>query len=136
MKIKECMTRDPRTIAPDRSIKEAAQLMSELDVGMLPVEKDDRLVGVITDRDIVLRAVCKGKGLETPVSEAMSPGTKYCREDADDTDVAANMADIQLRRLPVVNKDKRLVGIVSIGDLARAKTDAKKVGEAIGGISR
>lgn len=136
MKIKDCMTRKPRTIPPDCSIREAAQLMSELDVGMLPVDRDDRLVGTVTDRDIVLRAVGKGKGFDTPVSEVMSPDTKYCYEDAEDTEVAANMADVQLRRLPVVNKDKRLVGIVSIADLARAKTDAKTLGEAIGGISR
>src|ERR1700752_3255937 len=114
MKVSECMTREVRTIAPNQSLRDAARLMAELDVGALPVGEDDRLVGMITDRDIVVRAVCEGKGPDTNVRDVMSPELKYCFEDDDIDHVARNMGDIQLRRLPVMSREKRLVGIVSI----------------------
>jgi CBS domain-containing protein len=134
MKVSEVMTRDVRVANPEQSIREAAQLMAELDAGVLPVGADDRLVGMITDRDIAVRGVARGKVPDTPVREVMTADVKYCFDDEEVDHVARNMADIQVRRLPVVNRDKRLVGIIAIADLA-ANEDARVVGEAVSGIS-
>jgi CBS domain-containing protein len=136
MKISDCMTRQVRTIAPERSIQDAARLMAEMDVGALPVGDNDRLVGMITDRDIAVRAVGEGKGPQTPIRDVMSEEIKYCYEDDELEDVARNMGDIQVRRLPVLNREKRLVGIVALGDLASSDADNECVGEALEGISR
>lgn len=135
MKIRDVMTPDVRTIAPSSTIREAAQTMAETDVGLLPVADNDRLVGILTDRDIAVRAVAAGLAPDTPVSEAMSPEIKYCFEDDDLDDVCANLADQQLRRLPVVDRDKNLVGIVSLADLAN-RGDSEAAGEALEGITR
>src|ERR671933_1354767 len=118
MRVSETMTRDVRIASPDQSIREAARIMAEIDAGVLPVGENDRLVGMITDRDIAIRAVAEGKGPDTSVREVMTEDVKYCFEDEDTDHVARNMADQQVRRLPVVNRDKRLVGILSLGDLA------------------
>ena len=134
MKVREVMTRDVRVANPEQSIREAAQLMAELDAGVLPVGADDRLVGMITDRDIAVRGVAKGKAPDTPVREVMTADVKYCFDDEEVDHVARNMADIQVRRLPVVNRDRRLVGIIAIADLA-ANEDVSVVGEAVSGIS-
>jgi CBS domain-containing protein len=134
MKIAEAMTRDVRVANPDQTIREAAQMMVQLDAGVLPVGEDDRLVGMITDRDIAVRAVAHGKAPDTRVRDVMTDDVKYCFEDEEVEDVARNMADIQVRRLPVVNRDKRLVGIVAIADIAAAE-EAEVVGEAVSGIS-
>src|SRR4051812_36458356 len=115
MRISEAMTRDVRLAKPDQTIQEAAKLMAEIDSGALPVTDGDRLIGMITDRDIAIRAVAQGKGPQASVREVMSPDVKYCFDDEDTDEVAHNMADIQVRRLPVVNRDKRLVGIISLG---------------------
>ena len=115
MKISEIMTRDVQIIEPEQSIQDAASLMQRIDTGALLVHEGDRLVGMVTDRDIVLRAVAKGHGPDTPVREVMSDNIRYCFEDEDVQHVAQNMADIQLRRLPVLSRDKRLVGVVSLG---------------------
>src|SRR4051812_49860114 len=120
MKVSEAMTRDVCVARPDLSIQEAAKLMADIDAGVLPVGENDRLVGMITDRDIALRAVAQGKGPQTAVRKVMTSDVRYCFED-EDTDVARNMGDQQVRRLPVVNRDKRLVGILSLGDLAVAE---------------
>ncbi len=134
MKVSEAMTRDVRVANPDQSIREAAQMMAELDAGVLPVGADDRLVGMITDRDIAIRGVAKGRTPDTPVRDVMTDDVKYCFEDEDIDHVARNMADIQVRRLPVVNRDKRLVGIIAIADLA-ASEDPEVVGDTVSGIS-
>lgn len=135
MKISEVMTRDVGIASPDDTIRDAAGIMSECDAGAVPVGQDDRLVGVITDRDIAIRAVAAGKSPDTPVREVMSAEVLYCFEDEDVDHVARNMGDNQVRRLPVLNRDKRLVGIVSIGDLAlSAKPDT--TGSAVADISR
>jgi len=134
MKVSEVMTRDVRVANPEQSIREAAQLMAELDAGVLPVGADDRLVGMITDRDIAVRGVAKGKAPDTAVREVMTADVKYCFDDEEVDHVARNMAGIQVRRLPVVNRDKRLVGIIAIADLA-ANEDVRVVGEAVSGIS-
>lgn len=135
MKIRDVMTPDVRTIDPSATIREAAQAMAELDVGMLPVAETDRLVGIITDRDIAVRAVAAGRQPDTQVRETMSPHIKYCFEDDEVDEVCANMAEQQLRRLPVVDRDKNLVGIVSLADLAR-DADSDAAGEALEGITQ
>jgi CBS domain-containing protein len=133
MNIREVMTRDAKLANPDDTLQHAAKLMKECDCGILPVAEGDRLIGMITDRDIAVRAVAEGKGPNAKVREAMTKEVKYCFEDEDVTHVCENMSDIQVRRLPVMNRDRRLVGIVSIGDLARNEPVTAK---ALGGISR
>ncbi len=135
MKIKDVMTPDVRIANPDQSIREAAMMMLDLDAGSLPVGNEERLVGMITDRDIAVRAVALGKGPDTPVSEVMTTDVKYCFDDEDTDHVAQNMGDQQLRRLPVVDRQKKLVGIVSLGDLATRDANGD-AGEALTDISR
>ncbi|MES1201186.1 MAG: CBS domain-containing protein [Pseudomonadota bacterium] len=135
MKIKDLMTRDVRTIAPGTTLRAAAKLMSDIDAGSLPVAEGDRLVGMLTDRDIAIRGVACGKGPDASVSEAMTREVLYCFDDEDIADVCENMADIQVRRLPVVDRDKRLVGIVSLSDLA-TKGAQDHAGAALEGIAR
>ena len=118
MRVSEAMTREVRIASPGQSIRDVAKIMADIDAGAVPVGENDRLVGMITDRDIAIRAVAEGKGPDTPVREVMSTEVKYVFDDEDLEHVAKNMGDIQVRRLPVVNRDKRLVGIVSLGDLA------------------
>lgn len=136
MKISEMMTRDVKMTAPAQSIREAARMMADLDVGALPVADNDRLVGMITDRDIAVRAIASGRGPDTPIRDVMTQEVKYCFEDQTLEEVAQNMGDIRLRRLPVLNRDKRLVGIVSIGDMATSGESGQEVGDALSGISR
>ena len=135
MRVAEVMTRDVRLIEPTQSIQEAARLMAELDTGIMPVRDGDRLVGMITDRDITVRAVAQGRGPDTPVREVMTDDVKYCFEDDDTDAVARNMADIQVRRLPVLTRDKRLVGIISLGDNA-VMDESGQLGKAVAGISQ
>ena len=120
MKVAKAMTADVQIASPSQTIKEAARTMGQLDAGSLPVGENDRLVGMITDRDIAVRAVAQGLGPDTPVRKVMSAEVKYCFEDEDIGEVADNMGEIKVRRLPVLNRSKRLVGIVSLGDIARA----------------
>jgi len=110
-------------------------MMAELDAGALPVQQDDRLVGMITDRDIAVRAVAQGKSPETPVQDVMSPELLYCFDDQEIEDVSRNMGEVKVRRLPVVNRDKRLVGIISIGDLA-LKEEQTLTGSTLARISK
>jgi CBS domain-containing protein len=134
MKVREAMTGDVRLTDPNRSIREAAEMMAEQDIGALPIGENDRLVGMITDRDIAVRAVARGLGPDTKIRDVMSPEVMYCFEDEDLDDATKNMGDIKVRRLPVLNRDKRLVGIISISDLTR-REDAKRIGRAIADIS-
>jgi CBS domain-containing protein len=136
MKISEKMSRDVQVTAPTQSVLEAAKLMAELDVGALPVGENDRLVGMITDRDIAIRGVAAGRGPDTPIRDVMSSDVKYCFDDQTVDEVAQNMSDIQVRRLPVVNRDKRLVGIISLGDIALSTGSQDEAGEALEGISK
>ena len=135
MKVSKCMTRDVQLATPTQSIRDAARMMLELDAGALPVQQDDRLVGMITDRDIALRAVAAGKSPETPIREIMTREVLYCYDDQELKDIARNMGEVKVRRLPVLNRDKRLVGILSLGDLALAE-DEKVAGEAVKGVSQ
>jgi CBS domain-containing protein len=134
MKVSEAMTKDVRIASPKQTMQEAARMMAEIDAGALPVGENDRLVGMITDRDIAIRGVAKGLPPDTPVGEVMSPEVMYCFENDDVDGVAHNMAEIQVRRLPVLNGDKRLVGIVSLADIAIAE-GPEPAGDAICGIS-
>lgn len=134
MRVSEVMTRDVCLANPHQTIADAARLMSENDLGVLPVGDNDRLVGMITDRDIAIRAIAQGKGPDTRVDEVMSHEVKYCFEDEDIDHLCQNMGDIQLRRLPVLNRDKRLVGIVSLADIAN-KEDPGHAGDAYAQIS-
>ena len=135
MKVSEIMTRDVCIARPDHTIEDVARMMLAIDAGLLPVGDDDRLLGTITDRDIAVRAVAEGKGPKTLVSEVMSQDVKYCFEDEDSAHVAQNMGELQVRRLPVLNRDKRLVGILSLGDVA-AQDEDEKAGQALEEISR
>lgn len=135
MKIRDCMSPDVHVASPGDSIQNAATMMAEIDAGAIPVGENDRLVGMITDRDIAIRAVAQGKGPDTPVRDVMSTEqVLYCYDDEDLDHVAKNMGDQRVRRLPVVNREKRLVGIVSLGDVA---TNEKKAAtKAVSGVSR
>ncbi len=134
MKVSQAMTRDVRVANPDQTIRDVARTMAELDTGVMPVGENDRLVGMITDRDIAIRGVAEGKSPDAPVREVMTPEVRYCFEDEDVTDVARTMSEQQVRRLPVLNRDKRLVGIISLGDVAVMESpDAAAA--AISGIS-
>jgi CBS domain-containing protein len=128
------MTRQVELATPDETIEQAAKTMAQVDSGALPVREGDRLVGMITDRDIAIRAIGAGKGPETRVREVMTAEVKYCFEDEDLEHVAANMAEIQVRRLPVMNRDKRLVGILSLGDMA-AQGGVRPGARALEGVS-
>ena len=136
MKLREIMTPDVACVGPEDTLREAAEKMRSLNVGPVPVCDNDRLVGMLTDRDIVVRAIAEGHDPRTTtVREAMSAGVDYCFEDEDATAAAHKMQEKQIRRLAVLNRDKRLVGIVSLGDLAvRTDRDAE-AGEALEGIS-
>jgi len=119
MKVSEVMTRDPEVIRADETVLKAAETLARKNVGALPVAKGERLIGMITDRDIVVRVVANGRDPgKTRVEEILSPEPKYCYEDEDVQHVAENMHELWVRRLPVMNRDKRLVGIVSIEDIA------------------
>jgi len=119
MKVKEAMSTDVQLIHPNQTLREAARMMIEIDAGALPVAENDRMVGMITDRDIAVRAVANGKSCDTKVREIMSGEVLYCFDDEELTHVSRNMSDMKVRRLPVVNRDKRLVGVISLGDIAR-----------------
>jgi CBS domain-containing protein len=118
MKVSEAMTQTVCMAYPDQSLEDAARLMGDADIGCLPVRDEDRLVGMITDRDIAVRAVGCGMGPKTPVREVMTSDVKYCFEDEDLEQIARNMGDQQIRRLPVLNRDKQLVGVLALGDMA------------------
>jgi CBS domain-containing protein len=119
MKIKEIQTREPQVISPEAMICEAAQKMSEHDIGMLPVCDGQRLVGAITDRDLVIRGLAKGYDpLNTKVKDVMTHRICYCFEEDSLEEVARVMEEKQIRRMPILNSNKRLVGIVSLGDMA------------------
>jgi CBS domain-containing protein len=135
MQINKIMHRDVKVIGPDETLRDAAMAMKQLDIGVLPVGEHDRLVGMITDRDIAIRGIAEGKGPDAKASEVMSHEVKYCFEDEDVEHVAKNMAELQVRRLPVLNRDKRLVGIVSLGDLA-TQGSLPKTARALHGISQ
>ncbi|RWM14620.1 MAG: CBS domain-containing protein [Mesorhizobium sp.] len=133
MKVAEIMTRNVHLASPGESLQKIAKRMAADDVGFLPVGENDRLVGTITDRDIVVRAVAEGKDGNATVRDVMTKDVKYCFEDEDIERVVQNMGDIQVRRLPVLNRDKRLVGVISLADAA-LKEDPATVGIAMSDV--
>lgn len=135
MKVADCMTRDVQTVTADQPIREAAQFMLRADAGSMPVCDGDRIVGMVTDRDIAVRAVALGRGPDTPVREAMTDHVDCCFDDDDVEEVAMKMSDAQVRRFPVLSRDdNRLVGIVSLGDLSRSE-QGQAAGVALDGIT-
>jgi CBS domain-containing protein len=135
MRISKVMHRDVQIIGPKESLRNAAEMMKKLDAGVLPVSEHDKLIGMITDRDIAIRGIAEGKGPDATVQDVMSHEVKYCFEDEEVAHVVENMAELQVRRLPVMNRDKRLVGIVSLGDLA-IQGSLPKTARALHGISQ
>jgi CBS domain-containing protein len=135
MKVAEVMTSDVEVASPDDLLQTAAQLMADADTGMLPVCNSERLVGVLTDRDVVVRAVAEAKSpAECTVSEVMTGDIRYCFADDESEDVARKMGEWQVHRLPVLDQEKRLVGIVSLGDLALEAPKEARVGKAMNRI--
>ena len=120
MKVCDAMTVEVQLCTPEDTLRDAAEAMMALDVGLLPITDDERLVGMITDRDIVVRGIAMGRGPDALVREVMTKDVKYCFEDQELAEVARNMGEIQVRRLPVVNRDKQLVGIIALGDIVRS----------------
>jgi CBS domain-containing protein len=137
MQVQDVMTSGVECADPDMTLQQAAQKMQQLDVGLLPVcGNRDKLVGMVSDRDIVIRGVASGKDPRTTeVREVMTPEVLYCFDDQDVTEAAQMMTENQIRRLVVLNRDKRLAGIVSLGDLAVDSGDAELVGNALAGVS-
>ncbi|HIJ63567.1 MAG TPA: CBS domain-containing protein [Rhodospirillaceae bacterium] len=137
MKIKDAMSRNVKIASPTTTLKDIAALMCDCDTGFIPVAEDDRLVGTVTDRDIVVRAVADGKDVRTTeVCSVMSEHVAWCYEDQDIEEAADCMAEKQVRRLAVLNRDKRLVGVISLGDIAERTHHRPMVGQALEGVSR
>ena len=134
MKVSDVMTRDVETVTPDQTAQEAASFMLRADAGSIPVTEGDRLIGMITDRDITVRGVAQGHGPSTPVRELMTSGIICARLDDNVEEVAMRMSEAQVRRLPVLDNDDKLCGIVSLGDLSR-ETDDETAHHALEGVS-
>ena len=135
MRVADCMSRDVRIANPDESLREVARAMAQIDSGVLPVGDGDRLVGMITDRDIAVRAVAGGAACTSPVVEYITRDAQTAYADDDLKTVLDAMGNKQIRRLPVLDKDERLVGVVSLGDLS-TRVKEKYAGEALEDISR
>lgn len=136
MNVSDYMTRDVTVVSPNDTLQHAAKIMAQIDCGVLPVGENDRLVGMITDRDMAIRAVAEGKDpVQTRVRDVMTREVRYVYEDDLISDAADTMAELQVRRLPVISREKRLVGIISLGDIAR-EDEPRQAGEALQGISR
>jgi len=135
LKLNQLMTKNVRSVTPDSSIQEAARIMADINCGSVPVVQNDKVVGVVTDRDIVLRSVAKGGNAATgKVSECMSSDVITATPDTDAHEAARLMASRQIRRLPVV-ENGRLCGIVALGDLATVNIHVNEAGEALSHIS-
>lgn len=135
MKVNECMSADVQVCSPGDSIGEAARMMKKIDAGFLPVGENDRLVGMITDRDLAVRGVADNRDSKTPVREVMSAEVLYCFEDDSLDDVASQMASQQVRRLPVLSRNKRLVGVISLGDISQANGKGMQAAAALAGVT-
>jgi CBS domain-containing protein len=124
MKVSEVMTTDVQVIGCDGSLRQAAEMMKSCDIGSLPVSRDERLVGMLTDRDIVIRAVAEGLGGDCPVSKVMSEDLKFCYADETVEQAANTMSDLGVRRLPVIDRNEKLVGFMSLSNVASADKPA------------
>ncbi len=134
--LKDLMSRDVKVISPDMSIQDAAIKMRQGDFGMMPVGENDRMIGTLSDRDIAIRAVADGMDASTKVRDVMSEGIAWAYEDDSVEQAAKIMSERQVRRLPVVDRNKRLVGIVALGDFAVESSDIQPVAEALSEISK
>ena len=134
--LKDLMSRDVKVIGPDMSIRDAARKMRDGDFGMMPVGENDRMIGTISDRDIAIRAVAEGKDAGTKVRDVMSEGIAWAYEDDSVEQAAMIMSEHQVRRLPVVDREKRLVGIVALGDFAVESSEIRPTSLALSEISR
>ncbi|HWH18712.1 MAG TPA: CBS domain-containing protein [Allosphingosinicella sp.] len=135
MKVAECMSPDVETVTPEQPVQEAARLMLRGDAGAIPVCDGGQLAGMVTDRDITVRAVAEGRGPDTPVRDVMTDEILFVFEDQDVEDAALIMSDRQVRRLPVKSReDERLVGIVSLGDISRSD-QGEAASVALGGVT-
>ena len=135
MKVSECMTSKVETVRADQTVQDAAKFMLIADAGSIPVTDGDRLIGMITDRDIAVRGIAKGNGPDTPVREVMTDDLIVARTDDDIEEVARKMSAAQVRRLPVIDNEERLCGIISLGDLAR-ETDSETAEQALEGVTQ
>jgi CBS domain-containing protein len=137
MKIRDILTKDPHVVRPDAMISEAAKMMKQYDIGMLPVCDGQRLVGSVTDRDLAIRAIADGRNpLSTKVSDIMTPKVSWCYDDQELEDAAQVMEQKQIRRLPIVNREKQLVGIVSLGDFALRSQNNRLAEEVLECVSQ
>ena len=137
MLIKEMMTRNVEVMRPNSSVQDAASKMKSLDIGSLPVCDGSKIHGMITDRDIVIRAVAEGRdSTQTKVADVLTDNLIYCFEDQSVQEAADAMQQYQIRRLPIVNRDKELVGIISLGDLAVDTDNAKLAGATLVDVSQ
>ena len=135
MKVRELMTRDVQTVRPDQAVQQAASFMLSADAGSIPVTDGNRLIGMITDRDIAVRGIAKGFGPDTLVRELMTSECVCARDDDDIADAATKMSEAQVRRLPVIDERQQLCGIVSLGDLSR-EAGNDTAGQALEGVSQ
>jgi CBS domain-containing protein len=133
--LKDIMSRDVQVISPDATVAEAAKCMRDGDFGMLPVGENDRMVGAITDRDIAVRGVAEGRDANCAVRDVMSDGIYWAYEDEPVERAAEIMCEHQVRRLPIVNRDKRLVGVVALADIANRKSEKEPATEVLEGVS-
>ena len=133
--VQEAMTSNPAAITPDTTVQEAAQLLKSEDVGSLPIVEEDRLIGVVTDRDLALRVIAEGRGLDTPVRDLASKNLVTIDAQESLEEAARLMANHQVRRLPVVEEDDRLVGMLAQADVAQAGHDSL-TGEVVQKISQ
>ena len=134
--LKDLMSRDVKVVGPDVTIADAARMMRDGDFGMLPVSDNDRMIGTISDRDIAIRAVAEGKGADTKVRDVMSEGIAWAYEDDSVEKATKLMSERQIRRLPVVDRDKRLTGIVALGDFAVERSQIEPAAQALSEISK
>ncbi|MEZ5649052.1 MAG: CBS domain-containing protein [Burkholderiaceae bacterium] len=136
MKVSEAMSRDVQVAGPDQTLRDIATIMEQENIGSMPVGANDRLIGMITDRDITIRAVAHGKGPDTLVQDVMTERIDYCLESDEIDEVCRKLADRQLHRVPVVDQDHRLVGFLALADIARNEQNGDHVAKAVNGISR
>jgi CBS domain-containing protein len=136
MKVSEIMTSEVEVVSPQQPIQEAARLMLQADAGVVPVQEGDKLIGMVTDRDIAVRAIAEGLGPDTPVSEVMTGKPLFCFDDDNADEVSIKMSDAQVRRLPVLSREgEKLVGIVSLGDLTKIEDEGQAASVALEGVS-
>ena len=134
--LKDLMSRDVKVINPDMTIRDAAKKMRDGDFGMMPVAEGDRMIGTISDRDIVIRAVAEGKGNDSKVRDVMSEGIVWAYVDESVEQAVKIMSERQVRRLPVVDRHKRLVGIIALGDFAVERSEIQPAAQALSEISK